>query len=76
MALDNPLARGSSIQAFIPTVVILPFPDGNIDGADRQAIAYAYSGITAGVPGAGGIGEIVGFVVRHSPLVDLSVRAT
>lgn len=53
MAIDTRAKRVSSLGDWQP----LPFPDGAIDQGDRQATAWVYSGILAGVAATGGNGD-------------------
>ncbi len=43
--LDTPAKRRSGLQQNHPYVVTLPGPDGTIALADRQHLAFSYSGI-------------------------------
>jgi hypothetical protein len=47
MAIDTANKRYSACWVGLPWRGILPFPDGTIDQADRQHIAFLYSGILA-----------------------------
>lgn len=46
--LDTPLKRLSGIHPSLPWRGLYPLPDGTIEQADRQVIAWLYSGISAG----------------------------
>lgn len=50
MAVDSRSKRASSVQILMPWVIAPVLPDGTISQADRQHIAYAYSGILAIAP--------------------------
>lgn len=47
MALDTAKRRSSAINVGSPWRGLLPTPDGVIDQADRQSLAFLYSGISA-----------------------------
>lgn len=47
MAVDNRSKRASSVGILLPFVLAPPLPDGTIAQADRQHIAWSYSGILA-----------------------------
>lgn len=51
--LDNTSKRRSSIQILAPYNLAPPEPTGDIDQADRQHIAWTYSGILAAGAAAG-----------------------
>lgn len=48
--LDTAAKRSSGINVASPWRSRLPFPDGTINQGDRQAVAFMYSGISAGAP--------------------------
>lgn len=49
MALDTAAKRSSAINVGLPWRARLPFPDGAVAQDDRQAVAFMYSGIAAGI---------------------------
>jgi hypothetical protein len=51
--LDNTSKRRSSVQILMTPILAPPAPDGTISQADRQHIAWTYSGILAAQPAAG-----------------------
>ncbi len=54
--LDTRSKRASSVQVLSPWALAPPAPDGLIDRADRQHIAWTYSGIDVSNPTAGNQG--------------------
>ena len=50
MALDTRAKRSSAIGSGLISLRILPPPDTSIGAADRRALAYCYSGLTAVPP--------------------------
>jgi hypothetical protein len=53
MAVDTRDKRASCLGFAGPSRVVFPNPDGSIAAvADRQQVAYSYSGIAAGEPAA------------------------
>ena len=52
--LDTRSKRASSVQILKPYALDLVLPDGALDQGDRQHIPWAYSGILASAPVAGG----------------------
>jgi hypothetical protein len=47
MAVDSRSKRASSVSIMLPFVLAPVLPDGTIAQADRQHIAFSYSGILA-----------------------------
>ena len=47
--IDTRNKRASAVFPLLPFRAILPAPDGAVNQADRQTIAFLYSGILAGV---------------------------
>lgn len=45
--LDTRSKRASSVQLLVPSLVAPPLPDNSISQADRQHIAWTYSGISS-----------------------------
>ena len=50
MAVDSRNKRASVLGFGLAALLVMPAPDGTIDQADRQHVAYSYPGITAGTP--------------------------
>ena len=50
MAVDTRSKRASSVGILIPSTLAPVLPDGTIAQADRQHVAFSYSGIAAAVP--------------------------
>jgi len=50
MAIDTAVKRGSSINVWLPTGRVLPFPSGTVGVVGRQFTSYAYVGIAAAPP--------------------------
>lgn len=48
MALDTRDKRASAINVASPWRGLLPVPDGSLNQADRQHVAFLYRGIAAG----------------------------
>ena len=51
--LDSSSKRASSVQVLAPWILSPVLPDGTITLADRQHVAWSYSGIAATTPEAG-----------------------
>lgn len=47
--MDSPLKRLSAINVGSPWRGVLPLPDGVIDQADRQVVAFLYAGISSDI---------------------------
>lgn len=45
--MNTPLKRASAMFVTSPWRGILPLPDGTVHQADRQVVAFMYSGISA-----------------------------
>jgi len=59
--LDSRSKRASSVNILLPVVLAPVLPDGAISQADRQHIAWSYSGIAAA-------GPVVGVRSKHGLL--------
>lgn len=61
MAVDTRDKRSSVVGITLPVPQVVPNPDASIDAADRQHVAWAYSGIAAAAPAppASGAGIII-----------------
>jgi len=58
--LDSRSKRASSVSILVPFVLAPPLPDGTISQADRQHIAWCFSGIMAA-----GAAAVVGLRSKH-----------
>jgi len=56
MAVDTAAKRYSAMNLCDPIGVLLPAPDGTVDGGDRESLLGLYSGIAASGGGGGGGG--------------------
>ncbi len=73
--LDTREKRSSGIHIGLPWRGMVPLPDGDISQADRQHLAFLYSGILAGAPVIPSRNvSIIDFSLRAFS-VDLSLRA-
>lgn len=69
MAVDTEQKRKSAATTGPPINAPVVIPNSGIDQADRQQIAYSYSGILAG----GGPSFVVAWAARSNTLLDGSV---
>lgn len=53
MPVNTRSKRASSVQVLMPFILAPVLPDGAISAADRQHIAWMYSGILAGAAAGG-----------------------
>jgi hypothetical protein len=71
--MDTATKRGSAIHIGSPWRGVLPLPDATIDGGDRQAVAFLYSGILAESPPAE---THASRLLRYIELPPRTLRAT
>ncbi len=57
--LDTAAKRSSAVGIAQPYVFLMPTPDGSVSQADRQDIAFSYSGILALSPLIGAISKVL-----------------
>ncbi len=67
--------RASAIGIALAVRLVLPVPDGTIDQADRQQVAYSYAGILAN-PAIVGPAEIVSLRFDFMRVVDADLAFT
>jgi hypothetical protein len=70
MAIDSEQKRKSAATVGPPTNAPSVVPDSSISGADRQQIAWSYSGIAAENPA----GFVVAWAMRLNHLLDGSTN--
>lgn len=78
MPLDSRNKRASAVHVSLPWRGLLPLPDGTITAADRQQIAWHYSGIAAtDAPTGDGLVSVTlaGLVLSSAGLVSGAVSA-
>lgn len=66
MAIDTLVKRNSALSF---STLLLPVPDGTIDQADRQTMAFSYGGILSGIAAV-----VAGFGSLTKPLVSKLVE--